>query len=174
MKIGADAISAIISVYSIIESYVTEKISGSKEEKALLRELLEESYLNIKLLKEDYLIYGNDVITILNALKINKLEKAEAMSKRGKLNFNKLTVVKKVNKKCTNQLPIYLKEKYLDADIERLFLKIREKISELKTLKKTRYKRGKWYNINPTYRMNTIKELYLLLDCHLFENKLIK
>ena len=122
---GIDPIGAAVSFYNLIESLVT----GSREEKAALAELLEESNKNLKIIKDEYMSNDMPVARVLDALKIKKLNKAEELRQRKKLNFNKITPNKRVKKDCINKLPNNLKENYSEFETEQLFLKIINKIT---------------------------------------------
>lgn len=159
--IGIDPISAIVSGISAINNVRL----GNIEEKAQLEEVLEELKFNLTIIKDDYLKNEISIEVIIPVLKINKLESAEKARKRKKLDFNKIRSGK-VHKSCLiNDHQI---KYYSEFDTEQIFLKLREKIIEIKKARQIYFKRNKWNNkINPKSRMNTIEGLFVLLSNHI-------
>ncbi len=159
--IGIDPISALVSGLNALNNIRL----GHIEEKALLEEVLEELKTNLKTISEDYLKNNVPIEKIITVFKINKLESAEKARKRKKLDFNNIKTGK-IDKTCF--VSEYQYNKYADFDTEKVLLKIRDKISDLKKAKQLYYTRNKWSNkINPLSRMNTIVNLFVLLSNHL-------
>jgi hypothetical protein len=63
---------------------------GKIEERALIEEVKEELINNIKIIKDDYITNQVAIFKIITVMKINKLENAEKVRKRKKLDFNKI------------------------------------------------------------------------------------
>jgi uncharacterized protein YifE (UPF0438 family) len=159
--IGIDPISAIINGINAIKAIRLGKI----EEKALLEEVLEELKENLETIKDDYLKNGCDIATIITAIKINNLEKAERARKRKKLDFNKIKPGK-IHSSCF--VSVHQNKYYSEFDTEKVLLKIREKVRKIKKVKSLYFKRNKWSSkINQTSRMNTVEDLFVLLSNHL-------
>jgi len=57
---------------------------------------------------------------------------------------------------------------YSDFDTEKVLLKLREKVKNIKDAKQLYFKRNKWSEkVNQKSRMNTIEELFVLISNHL-------
>jgi hypothetical protein len=154
-----------ISVITLGISSIQKIRLGRIEEKALLEEVLEELKHNLKTIRDDYLKNNCEINTVVNVLEIKALEMAEKDRKRKKLDFNRI-------KDGVIDLSCFVNEHqikyYQRFDTEKLFLKILEKVKEIKNIKELYYKNGEWSNkINPKARMNTIVDLVLLVSNHL-------
>jgi len=100
-------------------------------------------------------------------LKISRLEAAEKARKRNKLDFNKIKPAI-ISQSCfvTNHQLKY----YSSFDTKRVLLKLRDKFTELKKIRKLYYSRGKWKEgANPKRRMRNIVDLLELISNHLSE-----
>lgn len=160
---GIDPVAATMSGITAIK-----KIRQAKdEENALLDELIEELNFNVKLVRTDYLKNGVAVETIIPLIKTTKLESAERARKRKKLDFNKIKpgIISQTCFISNHQIKYYS-----SFNMEFLLLKLRDKFTEIKKVRKLYYSRGNWrHGINPTRRMKNIVELLELISNHLNE-----
>ena len=162
-SMGIDPVAATISGITAIKNIRQAKV----EENAQLDELIEELYFNIKLVRTDYLKNGIAVATINPLIKTTKLESAERARKRKKLDFNKIKPGF-ISQTCfiSNHQIKY----YSNFNTELVLLKLRDKVTEIKKVRKLYYSRGNWRRgVNPIRRMKNIVELLELISNHLSE-----